>query len=212
MRPPTHNTAGILATTPLLPSHQPVPHPIIAQFASTTIFQCRSDPAACTRTISFPFFQSCWGGGEGDEEDNECEPEGEDDAKIPWRYRHSQAAWLIRAFKAIVGECEKCTDGLPILYALYHTFWTSRKSTYFRFPHTNVTPINLFHSCGTRSACTRTFVAHVATPPYICTASFPAGGVLESTCRSRSGSSGIVYCCPQCKHPKTGKATVTWRS
>lgn len=153
--------------------------------------------------------------GEGDEDDDERESEDEDDTNPPRRTRRPQAAWLIRAFKVIVGECEKRTDsGLPPLYAIYHTFWTSQKSNYFLLSHTNITPTDLFHpqffiwdpQCLYKDLrcprCNTTLYRHgVISRPRRCVGIDVPFWII-----------GYRYRCPQCKHPKTGKATVTWRS
>lgn len=153
--------------------------------------------------------------GDEDEDDDERELEDEDDASIPRQPRHPQAAWLIRAFKATVTECEKRTNGgLPPLYAIYHAFWTSQQSTYFLLSNTNVTPTDLF--------CPQFFVwdpqclyKHLCCPR--CRTTLYRHGVISRPRRCVGINMpfwiiGYRYRCPQCKHPKTGKATVTWRS
>jgi len=153
--------------------------------------------------------------GEGDEEDDEHESEDEDDTNTPQRPRRPQAAWLTRAFKAIVSECEKRTySGLPPLYAIYRTFWTSQMSNHFLLSHTDITPTDLFHpqffvwdpQCLYKDLCcprchTTLYRHGVISRPRRCVGIDVPFWII-----------GYRYRCPQCKHTKTGKATVTWRS
>jgi hypothetical protein len=100
------------------------------------------------------------------------------------------------------------------LYAIYHTFRTSQKSNYFLLSRTSIKPTDLFHpqffvwdpQCLYKDLrCPR------------CHTTLYRHGVI---CRPRrcvgiDGPFWIIgyrYRCPQCKHAKTGKATVTWRS
>ncbi|KAF9529747.1 hypothetical protein CPB83DRAFT_882672 [Crepidotus variabilis] len=134
--------------------------------------------------------------------------------KVPKGKRRPLPYWLRVRFEEFVLECNgrRNTQGLPPLYA-NKTFWSTTPSPFFSL-NDDTSPQSLFHPqfflwdpqaivkqipCPT-CHCILIRHAHISRPRRIVTVN------------STFWMIGYRYHCTNCRHPKTGKHSVTWQS
>ncbi|KAF8186024.1 hypothetical protein BJ912DRAFT_852498 [Pholiota molesta] len=141
----------------------------------------------------------------------------ENDAGQSGRHiRRPLPAWLLSEFQAKVKESNtRGQDGLPPLYRDHQTFWFPQKSTFFLLQQSNPTPQLLYNPrfflwdpmalCPDGIRCLN------------CKSTLHRHGHLRypRRCVDQVDSFWLIgyrYKCPECRHPKSGKHTVTFRS
>jgi hypothetical protein len=153
----------------------------------------------------------------GDELDDEEDVEGDEtaaeDMAMP-HARHALPTWLYDDFKAKVTESGRRNDkGLPPLYADLKTFWFPRPSTFFILQHNNISPQLLYNA--------RFFLwdpeVLCSIPCPNCNTALQRHGPISHPRRCIDSDSsfwiiGYRYRCRVCRHRKSQKHTVTFRS
>ncbi|KIM37653.1 hypothetical protein M413DRAFT_49570, partial [Hebeloma cylindrosporum] len=156
---------------------------------------------------------------EGDEADDEEDSQQEGNSSSRTKStRRPLPKWLLELFNARVAESStpyRNADGLPPLYANHKTFWFPQSSTFFFLKQTSTTPQQLFNP--------RFFLWD---PDALCPRGIPCPNCRTVLQRHQAISLprqcvdfnetfwiiGYRYRCRSCTHPKSKKATVTFRS
>jgi transposase-like protein len=122
--------------------------------------------------------------------------------------------WLLAAFKAIAAECDqRNAAGLPPLYSIHQTVFYPRPSTYFLLQGKLLSPTKMYNP--------QFFVwdplVLYKLPCPICGSKLHRHGVVDRPrrCVGAMGPIWIIryrYLCSSCRHPRTQKQTVTFRS
>lgn len=156
------------------------------------------------------------GQGEDDEDQDERDPADEDQATaVTPRVPRPLPPWLLEAFKARVAECEqRDAQGRPPLYAIHKTFWFSQQSTYFLLLNNPTSPTALYNP---RFFLWDPKALYKDLPCPNCSRVLHRHAVISRPRRCVDTTStifiiGYRYRCRHCLHPKTKKATVTFRS
>jgi len=161
---------------------------------------------------------------EGEDDEDEDEDEDEDDCsgraapsstRKPGRARHPLPPWLQTAFEAAVAQCEdRDSDGIPRIYSRDRTFWSRQTAAYFNLQGNHPSPsaiyrpefflwdIQALHKNLQCPDCHHTLHRHsIISRPRRCVGINAPFWIV-----------GYRYRCRRCKHPKSQKHTVTWRS
>ncbi|KAF6764006.1 hypothetical protein DFP72DRAFT_956173 [Ephemerocybe angulata] len=155
------------------------------------------------------------GDDEGDEGDDEALTNDEDTPPLPQRTRKPQSRLIQDEYVAILAELElRDENGLPALYAKAGEFYVRPKAPWFFLTGKRVSPTDLYRP--------RWFVwdpkalyKELPCPGCGKTLHRHAAMSRPRRCVDTSDSFWIVgfrYHCRHCRHPKTGKNTVTWCS
>ncbi|KAF5315639.1 hypothetical protein D9611_004974 [Ephemerocybe angulata] len=153
------------------------------------------------------------GGDEGDEQDDERENDGDEPSVNP-HVRHSHPPWLLEHFRKCIQALQtRDADGLPALYAKDRTFWFQPPGTWFLL-QSSPSPVSLYKP---RMFVWDPLALYKKLPCPRCNRVLGRHSTISQPRRCVDLTTtfwivGFRYRCRNCKHPKTGKSTVTWRS
>ncbi|KAF6763228.1 hypothetical protein DFP72DRAFT_1000650 [Ephemerocybe angulata] len=153
------------------------------------------------------------GGDEGDENDDEPEHGGDEPSVNP-HARHSHPPWLLEHFRTCVQALQtRDANGLPALYAKDRSFWFRSPATWFLL-QSSPSPVRLYKP---RMFVWDPLALYKKLPCPRCNKVLGRHSTISQPrrCIDLTATFWIVgfrYRCRNCKHPKTGKSTVTWRS
>ncbi|KAF5313428.1 hypothetical protein D9611_008540 [Ephemerocybe angulata] len=153
------------------------------------------------------------GGDEADEGDDEREHDGDEPSVNP-HARHSHPPWLLEHFRTCVQALQiRDADGLPALYAKGRTFWFRSPEAWFLL-QSSPSPVRLYKP---QMFVWDPLALYKKLPCPRCNRVLSRHSTISQPrrCVDLTATFWIVgfrYRCRNCKHPKTGKSTVTWRS
>ncbi|KAF6750676.1 hypothetical protein DFP72DRAFT_817488, partial [Ephemerocybe angulata] len=153
------------------------------------------------------------GGDEGDEDDDERELGGDEPGVNP-HARHSHPPWLLEHFRTCVQALQtRDANGLPALYAKDRTFWFRSPATWFLL-QSSPSPVRLYKP---QMFVWDPLALYKKLPCPRCNKALGRHSTISQPrrCVDLTATFWIVgfrYRCRNCKHPKTGKSTITWRS